>query len=74
MPLYEYEASDGTRLELIRPMDDADKPVADPEGRGRAFHRVVSAFAARGGEAAVGAPAQGGCCPCGKQPGRCSNN
>ena len=49
MPLYEYVCeSDGTVLELIRPMADADKPVPDPEGKGRRFVRKMSTFAAKG--------------------------
>ncbi|QYU67213.1 hypothetical protein J4558_20045 [Leptolyngbya sp. 15MV] len=76
MPLYEYVCeADGTRIELLRPMADADKPVEDPEGKGRRFTRVHSTFAAgAGASAAVGAGRSvplGGCCPCGKSAGAC---
>ncbi len=76
MPLYEYICeSDGTVLELIRPMNQADAPVTDPLGKGRLFRRRVSTFAA-GGEAAekgssLLARNTGSCCPCGKTHGSC---
>ncbi|MFN0010756.1 MAG: zinc ribbon domain-containing protein [Phycisphaerales bacterium] len=71
MPIYEYQAEDGTVVELIRPMADADKPVADPEGKHRTFARRLSAFAAQGGTARAGGASGGGCCPCGKNAGGC---
>lgn len=74
MPLYEYICeSDGEVIELIRPMADADAPVADPEGKGRTFTRKLSTFAAKGGAAASGM-SLGACCPCGKNQGSCSRN
>lgn len=76
MPLYEYAAEDGTVIELLRPIADADKPVADPDGRGRVFTRRASTFAAQGGTPGVGKGAGhthlGACCPCGKSAGSCS--
>ena len=76
MPMYEYATDDGTRIELLRPMADADKPVEDPEGKGRVFRRVMSTFAPQGAGAAgatsTGSGASlGACCPCGKGPGMC---
>ncbi|MBI2757028.1 MAG: zinc ribbon domain-containing protein [Chloroflexi bacterium] len=79
MPIYEYAATDGTKIELIRPMADADKPVADPEGKGRTFTRVMSTVAVGGGGAgaSAGAAAGGsghvhsGMCGCGKRRGSC---
>ena len=72
MPIYEYVCEqDGTVVELLRPMADADKPVDDPDGRGRIFKRKQSTFAT-GGERSVslvGKP--DGCCPCGKTSGGC---
>lgn len=79
MPLYEYVCEqDGTVIELMRPMSQADAPVEDPAGKGRSFTRKFSTFAAGGsggGEArsgGMGLP-MGGCCPCGKNRGACSN-
>lgn len=79
MPLYEYICeADGAVLEVQRPMADADKPLPDPEGKGRTFKRKLSTFAARGGTAGAAAPAtplpMGGCCPCGKPGGGCGSN
>ncbi|MDX2117645.1 MAG: FmdB family zinc ribbon protein [Planctomycetota bacterium] len=80
MPIYEYVCErDGTRLELLRPMSQADAPVEDPEGKGRVFTRVHSTFAATGSrEASAAGPGGGGkhvhvggCCPCGKPGGGC---
>lgn len=78
MPLYEYRCEqDGTLLELLRPMAEADAPVEDPEGRGRTFRRVHSLFAAKGagpaGQASSGGHTHhGGSCACGKRPaGQC---
>lgn len=72
MPIYEYQAPDGTVIELLRPMAEADKPVEDPDGKGRAFARRQSAFAAKGSSSAAGTPSGGGCCPCGKGAGMCN--
>ena len=45
MPLYEYRCEeDGELITLLRPMAEADDPVADPEGRGRTYSRVHSVF------------------------------
>jgi putative FmdB family regulatory protein len=84
MPLYEYVCEqDGTVLELMSPMSQADAPVEDPDHKGRTFKRQHSTFATGGGPAggrsidAKGAggslPMAGGCCPCGKGRGQCSN-
>jgi predicted nucleic acid-binding Zn ribbon protein len=79
MPLYEYVSeTDGEKIELLRPMSEADTPVTDPAGKGRTFKRVMSTFAppgAGGGSAGVSASGGGGgCCPCGKSAGACSRN
>lgn len=74
MPLYEYVCEkDNTRLELLRPIADADKPVADPDGKGRVFKRVASTFAAKGDPSGgpKGVPVGGGACGCGKPHGSC---
>lgn len=77
MPLYEYLCEqDGTVLELIRPMADADAPVQDPAGKGRTFTRKLSTFSHAGGASSSGTSSSlptGGCCPCGKGRGQCSN-
>lgn len=73
MPIYEYIAEDGTKVELIRSMKDADKPVTDPEGKGRVFKRVASTFASPGGSpsAGGGGHVHSGSCGCGKPRGSC---
>lgn len=75
MPLYEYECEvDGTVIELLRPAQDADKPVPDPEHRGRVFKRRVSTFApgsaAAPSRSLLGAQSM---CPCGKRRGGCGS-
>ena len=79
MPIYEYICEEPGKepvvIELIRPAADADKPVPDPEGKGRMFRRRLSVFAA-GGSAAPGPSAGGGhvhsgMCGCGKRRGSC---
>jgi putative FmdB family regulatory protein len=77
MPVYEYECKDdGSVIELIRPMSQADAPVEDPDGKGRSFKRKHSVFSAAGTAAGSsgGAGGGGGCCPCGKGAGACSRN
>jgi hypothetical protein len=77
MPLYEYQSKeDGKVIELLRPMAEADRPVEDPEGKGRTFVRRQSTFAAGAAAGASGSAPQssGGCCPCGKNAGACSRN
>ncbi|MEM7230217.1 MAG: FmdB family zinc ribbon protein [Planctomycetota bacterium] len=75
MPMYEYVCEeDGTRIELLRSMKDADAPVDDPDGRGRTFHRVQSAFMV-GAKDAGWSPSMmggGGGCPCGDPHGPCN--
>jgi putative FmdB family regulatory protein len=79
MPLYEYVCeTDGTRVELLRTMAEADAPVRDPDGKGRVFTRVLSVFAGHGSAASPGqlsgsSARAGGCCPCGKDAGACSS-
>ncbi|MBY0311526.1 MAG: hypothetical protein K2W85_05620 [Phycisphaerales bacterium] len=81
MSLYEYvNEKDGERIELLRPMSEADAPVEDPKGLGRRFVRVMSTFAAQGGQpgagrgVSIGGAGGGGCCPCGKGAGACSRS
>lgn len=76
MPLYEYVSKeDGTVIELLRPMGEADSPVVDPEGKGRTFIRRHSTFATAGGPAGSsgsgGGHVHSGMCGCGKAPGSC---
>jgi putative FmdB family regulatory protein len=74
MPIYEYVCEqDGTVIELLRPMAQADDPVADPDGRGRQFKRQHSTFAS-GGKGTDLLARQGGCCPCGKRAGGCGGH
>jgi putative FmdB family regulatory protein len=76
MPIYEYVCeADGEVIELLRSMNEADKPVEDPSGKGRAFVRRHSVFGVSGASAtgAVSMPV-GGCCPCGKAQSMCGRN
>jgi predicted nucleic acid-binding Zn ribbon protein len=70
MPIYEYAAEDGTKVELLRAMKDADKPVTDPDGKGRAFKRIASTFAS-GGTGGQTGHVHTGSCGCGKPKGSC---
>lgn len=75
MPLYEYICEeDGTVLELMRPMANADDPVPDPEHKGRTFKRQLSTFMSRSEAPSGSGMPVGGCCPCGKQRGACGSN
>ena len=67
MPIYEYVCEkDGSVIELLRPMAQADDPVTDPEGKGRLFTRKQSTFATGGGGGGVDLiKRQGGTCGCG---------
>ena len=77
MPMYEYEAADGTRVEALRPIADADKPLPDPDGKGRTFKRVMSVFSSGGGGGGNSASGKSsssghvhsGSCGCGRFPG-----
>ena len=65
MPLYEYRCEeDGTTITLLRSMADADKPVKDPEGKGRVFKRAHSTFSVSAG-GSTHQPAPGSCPSCG---------
>jgi putative FmdB family regulatory protein len=75
MPIYEYVCEkDGSVIELLRPMSQADEPVEDPLGKGRIYKRKHSTFATGGAEGS-GQPSRGGggCCPCGKPHGGCGS-
>ena len=75
MPIYEYACEqDGTVIELIRPMAQADAPVEDPEGKARTFTRKHSTFSAGSPGSDRALPTAGGCCPCGKTQGACGAN
>lgn len=79
MPLYEYIAKeDGTKLELLRPMSQADAPVDDPDGKGRTFIRAHSTFASKANAASASTSwgsghVHSGTCGCGKKPGSCGS-
>ena len=75
MPLYEYRCvEDGELISLLRPMRDADKPVDDPEAKGRTFARVHSTFAVKGAAVNVAATHKhsGPGCSCGNPHGPCN--
>lgn len=79
MPIYEYECvQDGEVIELLRTMKDADLPVEDPAGKGRAFRRRLSVFGMTGGASAAPSASMGtgghvhsGGCGCGRPNGGC---
>jgi putative FmdB family regulatory protein len=72
MPIYEYVCEkDGAVIELLRPMADADKPVADPDGKDRIFTRKHSTFATSGQAAGGNTSLKQGSCACGKRHGGC---
>lgn len=68
MPLYEYRCEeDGDVITLLRAMAQADAPVEDPAGRGRAFTRVQSVFQVDAAGPAASGPPAGSCghgCAC----------
>ncbi|HWB19321.1 MAG TPA: hypothetical protein VG711_03395 [Phycisphaerales bacterium] len=73
MPMYEYKAvEDGEVITLLRPMADADKPVDDPDGKGRKFTRVHSTFSVAGSPAASTHVHKGPGCGCGNPHGPCN--
>jgi hypothetical protein len=57
MPIYEYICEEPGKkpvtIELLRSIADADKPVADPEGKGRVFKRAFSTFATGGAPSSI---------------------
>ncbi|MCC6428796.1 MAG: zinc ribbon domain-containing protein [Phycisphaerales bacterium] len=79
MPIYEYTChEDGSVIELIRPMAQADAPVEDPSGKGRTFTRTHSTFQTGSSASSSSLPQSShihsGSCGCGKPRGSCSNN
>ena len=75
MPVYEYVCEkDGAVIELLRPIADADKPVPDPEDKGRIFRRRHSTFATGGQAEGRTTSLQQGSCACGKRHGGCGGH
>ncbi len=75
MPQYEYECKeDGELIVLLRPMRDADAPVEDPKGLGRAFLRRHSVFGVGGSSVGTTHVHAGPSCPCGKPQSSCGSN
>ena len=73
MPLYEYVCEqDGEVIELRRPMADADRPVDDPQNKGRTFTRKLSTFATQTSAATRGTQLPISGCPCGDPNGPCN--
>ncbi|MSR18405.1 MAG: hypothetical protein EXS00_04420 [Phycisphaerales bacterium] len=74
MPQYEYICEkDGEVLTLLRPMRDADAPVADPKALGRVFIRKHSVFGVAGSSSGGGHVHSGPSCPCGKPQSSCGS-
>ena len=76
MPQYEYICEeDGETVTLLRSMSDADKPVADPAGKGRTFVRRLSSFSVTGSKGSNSMPVRGGGggCACGNPHGPCGH-
>lgn len=80
MPIYEYECvnpapktgENPVVIELLRSAADADKPVVDPDGKGRVFKRKLSLVTTGGqGAAASGGHVHSSSCGCGKPRGSC---
>lgn len=81
MPIYEYICEEPGKepvvIELLRNAADADKPVPDPDGKGRVFRRRLSVFASggKGGPEGLavgpGGHVHSGSCGCGKPRGSC---
>lgn len=65
MPLYEYVCADcEERFEALRPMRDADAPIACPRCGSERTSRGISLFAAIGSEGAIaGASSCASCSP-----------
>ncbi len=74
MPIYEYvHETPGQKpvvIELLRSAKDADKPVEDPEGKGRAFRRRLSVVSL----GARSSHEHSSSCGCGKPRGSCGAN
>ena len=78
MPIYEYICEEPGKkpvtIELLRSIADADKPVTDPEGKGRVFKRALSTFATGGASSPVPSGAghtHSSGCGCGRKSGGC---
>ena len=72
MPLYEYRCEeDGATVTLLRPIADADKPVEDPEGKGRLFKRAQSTFSVSSTSSRQGGEGSYGSCPTCNLDGSC---
>lgn len=80
MPIYEYICEEPGKkpvvIELLRSASDADKPVEDPEGKGRVFKRRMSLPTIGGGGSGGGGGGHvhSGSCGCGKPRGSCGIN
>jgi putative FmdB family regulatory protein len=72
MPIYEYVCLDcGTRFDALRPMRDADAPIACKECKSECTTRQLSVFFAQSGGRAVAGSNGGGCAGC--SGGSCSH-
>lgn len=64
MPIYEYLCKDcGTHFEVMRPMNEADAPIACQQCKGEHTYRLISLFFASSGGRVV-AGNSSGCAGC----------
>jgi putative FmdB family regulatory protein len=65
MPIYEYACLDcGTRFERLRPMKDADTPIACVTCESERTSRLLSLFYAQSGGRSVAGSNSSGCASC----------
>ncbi len=72
MPIYEYCCKDcGDRFEVLRPIKDADLPMACKSCQSEQTQRAMSVFFAQSGSKVIAGGSSGGCAGC--AGGSCSS-
>lgn len=76
MPIYEYVCKDcGAFFEALRPMQDADRPIACKNCQGTHITRKMSLFAAQSGGKAIAGTSSDSCGGCsGGSCGSCGHS